>query len=421
LDELQKLFNNDGAMNNYSPSALAELLADNYYVTSAAWTSQNNSPNPNNKSEASHYIWASEPIPLLRAWRDAYINPIYYSNIVLEQLPIIGRKSGQEQKYDELEGAALFYRAFYFFELAQIYCKPYSTQNANEQGIVLRTTSIVSAASARATVQETYDKIITDLELAANRLPETTLFPTRPSKLAAYAALARVHLSMRDYVKAGQYADMVLQKKNTLMNFNSQGSPFPRFNPEVIFHSSSANGVFLVRARARIDTSLFNSYDPNDLRKSAFFANGTGVNAGTKNFRGSYEGLSNEKIFDGLATDELYLIRAESRARAGNVGPAMDDLNALMINRWVSGSFIPFAAADANQALNLILTERRKELVYRGIRWSDVRRLNLENANISFRRVINSTTYELKPNELKGIILIPWEEVERTGIEQNPR
>jgi starch-binding outer membrane protein, SusD/RagB family len=420
LEELQKLLNND-AMNVYSPAGLAELLADNYYVTTAAWTTQNNSPNLLNKAEAAHYIWQSDATPLLRTWRDTYINPIYYSNVVLDQLPIIGRKPGQEQKYDEIEGSALFYRAFYFFQLAQLYCKPYSTQNANELGIVLRTTSIVSTPSSRATVQETYDKIIADLEVAANQLPETTLFPTRPSKIAAHAALARVYLSMRDYVKAGQYADMALQKKNTLMNFNTTGSPFPLFNPEVIFHCSSPNGVFLVRARARTDTTLFNSYHTSDLRRTAFYANGTGANAGTKNFRGSYEGFSNERIFDGLATDELYLIRAECHARAGNLGPATDDLNALMINRWASASFTPFAPADANQALSMILAERRKELIFRGIRWSDIRRLNLENANIVLRRIINGTTYELQPNELKGIVLIPWEEVQRTGIEQNPR
>ena len=421
LEELQKLLDNDVAMNNNSPMSLGELMADNYYVTSAAWTSQNNSPNPINKAEASHYIWESEALPLIRTWRDAYINPIYYANIVLDQLPVIGKKTGQEQQYDEIEGAALFFRAFNFFQLAQLYCKPYSTQNANDLGIVLRTTSIVSAPSTRGTVQETYDKIIVDLEKAANQLPETTLFPTRPSKVAAYAQLARVYLSMKEYQKAGQYADMALQMKNTLMDFNTTGSPFPLFNPEVIFHSSSTNGVLLVRARARIDTTLFNSYDPDDLRKTAFFGNGTGVNVGTKYFKGSYEGFSNEKIFDGLTTDELYLIRAESRARTGNVGTAMDDLNNLLVNRWASGTFIPFNATDADQAINLILTERRKELVFRGIRWSDIRRLNLDGANIVLKRIINGNTYELLPNELRMVALIPWEEIYRTGILQNPR
>lgn len=247
LEELQKLLDND-AMYNNSPAPLAELLADNYYVTPATWTSQNNSSNPTNKAEASHYIWQSDALPLFRTWRDPYTFPVYYANVVLEQLPIIGRKPGQETKYDEIEGAALFFRAFNFFQLAQIYCKPYSTQNANDLGIVLRATSIVSAKSTRATIQETYDRIIADLEMAADRLPETTLFPTRPSKVAANAALARVYLSMRNYVKAGEYANKALDKKGDLMDFNNTGSPFPLFNPEVIFHNSSTNGVFLVRA-----------------------------------------------------------------------------------------------------------------------------------------------------------------------------
>ncbi|MFR1445949.1 RagB/SusD family nutrient uptake outer membrane protein, partial [Acinetobacter baumannii] len=92
---------------------------------------------------------------------------------VLDQLPLVSVNSGEDQKYNALKGSALFYRAFAFEGLAQLFCKPYSTTNANELGIVLRLTSNVNAKSTRATVQQTYDQIIADLKQATDLLPAT--------------------------------------------------------------------------------------------------------------------------------------------------------------------------------------------------------------------------------------------------------
>jgi starch-binding outer membrane protein, SusD/RagB family len=425
LDELQRLLDNNDVMNSISSAALSEMVSDNYYITTAVWQSQRSSSNISNQAEASNYIWESNGVPLNRTWNDPYLGPIYYSNIVIDQLSIIKGKTGEEGKLANIKGSALFYRSYHFHQLAQLYCKPFSTENANQLGIVLRLTSNVGEESRRATVQETYDQIVNDLSTAADLLPETALFPTQPSKLAAYAALARVYLSMRNYPKAGEFANKALQIKSNLINYNTLtpvgSTPITYYNEEVIFHSFCANGIILGRTRARIDSSLYNSYATDDLRKKVFFSANTGPNAGSYSFRGSYFGVTVDRVFDGLTTDELYLIRAESSARAGNTSAAMDDLNALMIMRWKDGSFSPLIAGDASEALLMVLTERRKELVYRGIRWSDIRRLNLESNNITLKRVVDGITYELPPNDLRTVMLIPWDEINRSGIAQNPR
>src|SRR3546814_963366 len=91
-------------------------------------------------------------------------------------------------------------------------------------------------------------------------------------------------------------------------------------------------------------------------------------------FRGSYHQSS--VPFSGLATDEVYLIRAECYARTGNVSAAMEDVNTLLEKRCKAGTFFPFSAQTAEAALSFLLTERRKELVLRGLRCTGLRSLH---------------------------------------------
>jgi hypothetical protein len=124
-----------------------------------------------------------------------------------------------------------------------------------------------------------------------------------------------------------------------------------------------------------------------------------------------------------LATDEIYLIRGECYARAGNKDAALTDLNTLMIKRWKNnGTWVPFTATDANDALGKILTERRKELCFRGTRWSDLRRSNKEaQFAITLTRVVNLQTYTLPPNDQRYVLPLPPDVIRLTGMPQNPR
>jgi starch-binding outer membrane protein, SusD/RagB family len=180
----------------------------------------------------------------------------------------------------------------------------------------------------------------------------------------------------------------------------------------------------LSSASHKIDSMLYKSYDPNDLRKTVFFRANTGVNVGTYTFQGSYNGTGGvSSVFDGLATDELYLTRAECYARSGNKDAALADLNTLMKKRWSNnGSWNAYTANTAAEALNLILIERRKELVFRGLRWSDIRRLNEEGANITLQRVIGGTTYTLPARDSRSVMLISLTEINNNpAVDQNPR
>jgi hypothetical protein len=154
----------------------------------------------------------------------------------------------------------------------------------------------------------------------------------------------------------------------------------------------------------------------NDLRKTIFFkSNGNGSYA----FKGNYTGI--DGIFSGIATDELYLMKAECLARQGKAGESLNVLNALLITRYKNGLFTPVTAVNATDALQKILAERRKELVMRCIRWMDVKRLNAEGAGIVLKRKINGVMYTLAPNSNRYALPIDDDVIRVTGMEQNPK
>jgi hypothetical protein len=123
-----------------------------------------------------------------------------------------------------------------------------------------------------------------------------------------------------------------------------------------------------------------------------------------------------------MATDEVYLIKAECAARLGHTDVAMNYLNKVLVTRYVTGTFIPFTADNPDDALEVILKERRKELILRGRRWFDLRRLNLDAKFAKVLvRVENNTRYTLPPNDSKYTFQIPIAVLSATGIEPNVR
>jgi starch-binding outer membrane protein, SusD/RagB family len=426
--DLERLLLNSVNLTGASASGYGEFVSDNIYVDDLTLNQFSSGNNINFSGQVQNYIWEASATGRNEFWSPTYTTPIYYSNIVLDQLNLINYESKDSALVNTLRGSALFIRAFHFYTLAQVFCRPYASEYFTFPGIVLRLTSDASIIDRkRATVKETYDKIIADLKTAAELLPVTTSLAIRPSQAAVYAALARVYLSMMDYANATIYVNKALSQRSALLDYNTRmpvniNQPFASFHTEVIYDDVSA-GMNLVNAgTVSIDTLLFKSYDNNDLRKVLYFkimANGNYTWNGSYNsyLRGNFPG----NLFDGLATDELFLIRAECSARAGNKDSAMNDLNRLLLTRWKTGTYINMSAIDAADALSKVLIERRKELIYRGQRWTDIRRFNLEGANLTLRRNWNGTIYTLPPNDNRTVMPIPDLEINASGIEQNPR
>lgn len=413
VQDLQALLDAYFRVNNDPGSS--EASADNYYLTYADWSSLTEPYRGLYTWEKDH-VFANYP----NDWSQIY-NTVFITNVVLDNIDKIDKNIGNTTDWNNAKGSALLLRSKAFFQAADIWCGPYKAATAGATpGIPLRTNEDFNITSVRSSLKETYAEITRGLKEAATLLPVTPIHVMRPSRPAAYALLARAYMAMGLYDSCRVYADACLQLRNTLLDYNSVNAtaayPISRFNTEVIMESMIPIPRILSITMAKIDSVLYTSYASNDLRKTIFFRNN---NNGTYGFKGSYEGGGN--LFSGIAVDEVYLMRAEVYARTGNTNAAMNDLNTLLQTRWKTGTFTPLTANAASDALQLILTERRKELLMRGLRWMDLKRLNAEGANITLTRVLNGQTYLLPPNDLRYAIALPEDVIALSGISQNPR
>ena len=406
LSDYQELLDNTTVM-GYTP-VLGDVSSDNLYLPDSFWQTLD-------VSEKNAYIWAADLYDgqgLIGDWDMPY-QQVFYANEVLEGLAQIPVTTANQAQWQAEQGSALFLRAYAFYNIASLFAPPYdSTTAAMDLGIPLRLHSDVTAPSVRATVTATYAQITGDLQQARQLLPPTVPAQNRnrPSQPAALALLARVYLAMRNYGQAGRYADTALASYDSLMDYKDIDTitsfPFSKLNPETLYQSNVMTYTECLAAlgypNTIIDSGLYQSYGPGDLRRCLFYRiNRTGL----PNLKGSYANLI--WPFTGLATDELYLVRAECSARAGQLTLALADLNQLLRHRYATGTFTPVTASSAADALNTILLERRKELAFRGVRWTDLRRLNKEDRNIQLQRILAGQTYTLPPNSNLYTLPIP--------------
>lgn len=411
LKDFQALLDNNLMSWNY-PN-MGEISSDDNYVATANQVFMSN-------NERNAFSWSKDqPYGLVRDWAvsgDGTFVRIFQTNIVIDGLKKLTPGEGD---YNNVKGQALFQRSKNIYEAAQIFAPPYVAGTAaTELGMPLRLESDANIPTKRSTLKETYDQIVNDLLEAERLLPVGASYITRGSKGAADALLARVYLSMEDYPNALVYADKALQLNAGLLDFNTLNLtlnpiiPAYGANKEVLFHSSIGG----TNMAMQIDDAFYNSYEDNDLRKTIFFSQGAnGIAVKTTYF------YSN--MWSGLANDEVYLIRAEAYARAGKKDEAMADLNALLKNRYVNTPANPYVtktAADADDALRQILSHRRKELIRRGLRWSDLRRLNHDDRfKKTYTHVLGGKTYTLEPNSYKYTLPIPDDIILATQIPQN--
>lgn len=428
IANFQALLDNEVKMNGFSSGAvpaMGELSTDDYEMLDNIYTTTVPAVERNCYTFKQDIF---EGTATSGDWSSPY-EQVFYSNVALEGLEKINPSNGELSSYNNVKGSAYFFRAHAFFQLAQSFCKPYNTSTASSDlGIILKIKSEIGT-SPRSTIEETYRQIISDLLEAEKLLPNVPVIPTRPSRSAVFALMSRIYLIMGNYDNALKYANDCLAIKNKITDFNNLNAaatiPFTPFNEEVIFSSNLNTFLVLIMSLnyCLINPNLYNQYDANDLRKGVYFRQ-TGTRYAFKgSFNATYSGN-----FAGLATDEVLLTRAECLARTGNISGAMKDLNDLMIKRYKinpltnTSTYVNQTASNETDALKKIYTERRKELLFRGIRWLDLRRLNTDaRFAVTLSRTVNGQVYTLPPNDPRYVFPIPDREIQLNSIQQNIR
>lgn len=384
-------------------------LTDTYLVTASALNRSN-------------YLWKAD-IYETQTFHPGWSMPfrqILNANVVLEGAQKLTTTDASQQELNSLKGNALFFRAMAYTELLLNFTPAYSPNEAEKQlGLPIRKSSNVSEIKQRSNLKQTIQFIVDDLTEAISLLPEKAAVLTLPGKAAAYTLLARIYLAMQDYEKSLLYSKESLKIQADLLDFNeipvrapyTFNSPFITKNKEMLFYQQGNQSVITRNKAFQLRQDIYDSYHPNDLRKTRFFD-------GNRNFIGSYSGTN--LIFSGITNSEAWLTAAECALRLDKNDDALQYLNSLCKMRY-DQTFILYASVNKNEILKWILEERHKELITRS-RWFDLRRLNLDpDLAVTLTRTYQGESYTLPPNSSRYTFPIPQEEIDFSNIIQNVR
>lgn len=414
MTDVQAMLDYHTRLNSNVPM-LGEVCADDYYASTASLYALQ-------LADYRHlYMFSYDS-----ARFEFYPNPwsygydaVFIANSALEALDKMPEPTKGAMAWKTARGSALFYRGRSLQAILDAWALPYdSSQATSLPGIPLRLNSNFNEISERATLEQSYQQVLTDLREALPLLPGLASHPFRVGQVTVHGYLARCYLSMRRYAEAASHAKAALLLYNRLIDYNAvninASFPFPRFNAEVVHDLQGSQPPVLQTAVAKMDTNLLKMYHPDDLRRNAFYRLQPD---GSTAFKGSY--LGNAGSFVGLTTPELWLTAAEATIRIGFVQDGMNYLNEFLRYRFKQGRFQPLVAGSAAEALRMVLDERRKELVFRNLRWMDIRRLNLEGAGISVKRYVGGVEYLLPAQSKKFALPIPAPVIERSRVAQN--
>ncbi|SFH05158.1 RagB/SusD family nutrient uptake outer membrane protein [Pedobacter insulae] len=411
--DMQALLDNYRIMNFQAPG-LTMLATDEVILGDATWSALSTAPQRNS------YVWAADLAEgaTIFEWNNPYM-AIFYANVVLDGLDNMSDADKDSPEWKKLRGAALFFRGSGFFYLSQLFCEQYDDKANANLGIPLPLHPDVNRRYGRGTLQETFDRILMDLNEAYTLLPEKEVSKIRPTSLATAAMLARINLTMGNYNEAGELANSCISKYDGLIDYNvlnpSSFNPFeetlPNGNAEVLLYMASVSYAFQGASTTTVDPNLYALYEEIDTRKKIFFTTNTA-------------GLINSRNYGGISLPEVYLISAECYARNNALSESMVMLHRLREKRYIKNSIAQQTVLSRDEALRLIFIERRKELSCnsRSMRWYDLKRLNKEQLyETTLKRYVNGQVHELLPNDRRYVYPIPDQEIIRHQHVQNQR
>lgn len=381
---------------------IPEILADNVEITTA---NSNRFITQGTNTPGAH----------VNIWAESYAN-INRANIILT---FIDNSQASAAEKIQFKGEAYFLRALMYHNLVKSYARaplfPGSGTGGNfDLGVPIITIPVIDGGGItfpkRNTVAEVYTLLMQDLVNANSLLPNLGV-AYRPRKVSAQALASRVQLFNGNYAESERWADsVILQNVVPLASgssyFNTATAPgWGNAHPETIFGLSYQTGennpgtdalqyiyyrnlpTIQGYGDATTQISLRTAYGvvgttSTDLR----FTNLVSVQTKssqqvfyTKKWPGLRQ-LGQDDIMI-LRTSEIYLNRAEARAKLGG---AKEALAIADVNLIKSRAGIPTLALSGPGVLTgaalitEILKERRVELAYEGHRLFDLVRNGLD-------------------------------------------
>lgn len=322
----------------------------------------------------------ADNVEISNMWSNVY-SGINRMNTVVEAAATVDDKSFNNAA---AIAEARLLRAFQYFNLLRYFGGSETGYNKGSGlGVPLITKPTLSVDDAkpvaRASEADIWKQIIEDIDFAVLNLPNSVA-AGRVNRRVALALKARAHLYRGEWTAAEAASDSVITKGGyaLLTGPNYPNIFFQKGNSEAIwelvydatnsssayffFYPTSAGGRNEISATA----TLRDLSEANDVRKAVNYT--TTPAAKTLKFTRA-DGTDNN-IMVRLA--EMYLIRAEARAKTNKLVDALADINVI---RKRAGVLDAVAVTEAT-LLDAIEKERRIELAFEGHRWFDIRRYN---------------------------------------------
>lgn len=365
---------------------------------------------------------------------------------------------GKDWERNYVKAQALALRAFYYFNLVNLFGEPFS-YNKEALGVPLKLNSdMTNEPLYRSTVNEVYAQMINDLKVAEEcylKIPVELQMERNGRTTLPMVQLmrARVALFMEDYATCEVYSQKVINDWGfQLLDLNSftpiAAQPFYDFttfdNPEAIWLYGCAfdltrfttDVIYPQPGSQTVSRRIFNaspglieSYASSDLRTSNYIIReSTTVNNylpyGKIPVTTTYA-LTTTKFGRALRVSEAYLMLAESYYHQNKIAESVQTIEKIRSKRYKATSGeeykIPAASTTGEALLQFVKEERRREMCFEGLRWFDLRRWGMESFSREWKEegvVVNIFT--LEKNDPGFTLPIPPDAIENNpNLKQN--
>lgn len=343
----------------------------------------------------------------LQVWNNTY-NQIYAANAVLEGLydsPI------SEADKNQFQGEALFIRSLLHFYLANTF---------GDVPLITTTNYQTNRTATRTAVNEIYERIISDLKQALQLVQQqyTTNDRVRPNRSVISALLAKIYLFNRQWSEASKESSTVISQSQYSLNvplrdvflMNSPSTIWQLY-PKAPGNNTDFAITFIFQTGpppfVALKKALVDNFENGDNRLTLWV--GT-VNNGTSKwfYPSKYDyntATSSSREFPIIfRLQEQFLIRAEARARLGELDSGKEDLNIVRSAAGLTAS----QAANQQQLIEAIIKERRVELFTEfGNRFYDLKRNEMLDPILSGTKAgwnNHDSLWPIPDNELRANI-----------------
>jgi hypothetical protein len=380
------------------------FMSDEFYITDDTYESLAKTLNKN------AYLW----MPLFgegeddNNWNNFY-KQIYPANYVLSLIDDSELGGANEVDRKRIKAEALTIRAMAYLQLVNLYGPHYNENTAeNDMSVPLLLIPDIKPELPRSSVKDIYDQILIDL-LAAEKLFSSNEVPRvriNSSKNAVYGILSRVYLYQGNWEESLKYSNKMLTNYDVLYDYNDYTKEDAYLvkelsglnNIESVLFRSSSQKYTESNMQVKLVQDLVDLFEEGDLRFTYFTEKDT-VDGGYE-----YLGFDHNPLV-GIQTPEIYLNKAEALVHLDQKDDAMDVLNLLRQKRFSPANYTELTALTNEEAMQNVLDERRREMMFTGLRWFDLKRLNLVDAyKTTITRIVNGQTYILEPNSDQYVI-----------------